>query len=318
MWSSAGIDPWPLLFLVYVNDMAASTKCNVLLYADDSALMVSGKYISTIEMTLSSEVGSLHEWLVDNRLSLHFGKTESILFGSKRKLKKHDRLQIVCNGSDIESKKVVTYLGVTLDQHLSGEAIVDKIVSKCSNKVKFLYRKTRNFDLKTKKLLVSALIQCHFDYGCSSWYCGITQRNKGRLQSAQNKVLRFLLDASPRTHIGALEFSSLGLLPVEKRVEQLKLNHMFNVYHRVAPSYIISEFQPSNSTYETRRNTSTFILPSVKSFGINSLAYTGAKLWNMLPVSVKHTRGKHGFKKLVKEFLMSNVLSVYQNDFIYF
>ena len=32
----------PLLFLCYVNDMPLSVKCKLLLYADDSALLVSG------------------------------------------------------------------------------------------------------------------------------------------------------------------------------------------------------------------------------------------------------------------------------------
>ena len=32
----------PLLFLCYVNDMSISVKCKLLLYADDSALIVSG------------------------------------------------------------------------------------------------------------------------------------------------------------------------------------------------------------------------------------------------------------------------------------
>ena len=39
----------PLLFLIYVNDMEASVSCKLILYADDSALLVSGKHIKTIE-----------------------------------------------------------------------------------------------------------------------------------------------------------------------------------------------------------------------------------------------------------------------------
>lgn len=46
----------PLLFLIYVNDMAGAVKCKLLLYADDSALMVSHKDPSIIEKTLSSEM----------------------------------------------------------------------------------------------------------------------------------------------------------------------------------------------------------------------------------------------------------------------
>ena len=33
----------PLLFLVYVNDMCSAVNCKLLLYADDSALIVPGK-----------------------------------------------------------------------------------------------------------------------------------------------------------------------------------------------------------------------------------------------------------------------------------
>ena len=46
----------PLLFLVYINDMKTSVKCKLLLYADDAALIVSGKHVHTIEQTLSSEL----------------------------------------------------------------------------------------------------------------------------------------------------------------------------------------------------------------------------------------------------------------------
>ena len=41
-----------------------------------------------ISERLGQELESCSKWLVDNKLSLHLGKTESILFGSKRKLKK--------------------------------------------------------------------------------------------------------------------------------------------------------------------------------------------------------------------------------------
>ena len=74
---------------------------------------------------------------------------------------------VVCNGSDIEPDVEVTYLGVNLDQSLSGSSIVNKIVTKCNNKIKFLYRNARSFDLQIKGMLVSDLVQCQFDYACS-------------------------------------------------------------------------------------------------------------------------------------------------------
>ena len=75
-----------LLFLLYINDMPAAVKCKLLLYADDSVLLASGKDIVEIEATLSSELKSVNDWLIDNKLSLHLGKTQSIVFGTRTKI----------------------------------------------------------------------------------------------------------------------------------------------------------------------------------------------------------------------------------------
>ena len=137
----------------------------------------------------------------------------------------------------------MSWSGMSLDQSLTGKCIVDNVVKKANNKIKFLYRNTRHFDIKTKKMLVSALIQCHFDYACSAWYGNITQLNRKRLQVSQNKCIRFILGLQPRAHVGAFEFQECGMLPVNFRVSQLRLNHMFNIFHGVAPSYLQGGFE---------------------------------------------------------------------------
>ena len=116
-----------LLFLIYVIDMEASVSCKLILYADDSALLVSGKHIKTIENVLGDNFLSLSNWLIDNKLSLHLGKAESTLFGTKHMLSKHSKLAISCGNNVITSKTVIRYLGVDLEQTLSGTAIVENI-----------------------------------------------------------------------------------------------------------------------------------------------------------------------------------------------
>ena len=75
-----------LLFLIYINDISTAVRCKLLLYAEDSAFLVSGKTTQLIQESLSSELDAAREWLIKNKLSLHLGKTEAILFGSKRNL----------------------------------------------------------------------------------------------------------------------------------------------------------------------------------------------------------------------------------------
>ena len=77
--------------------------------------MIRGKNIIDIKQKLSEEVAKLNVWLIDNKLSLHLGKTESPLFASTRKLKQQKFIRISCNGIKVGGKKVVTYLGGQLD-----------------------------------------------------------------------------------------------------------------------------------------------------------------------------------------------------------
>ena len=149
--------------------MEASVYCKLILYADDSALLVSGKHIKTIENVLGDNLLSLSNWLIVNKLSLHLGRTESILFGTKHMLSKHLKLAISCGNHVITSKTVIRYLGVDLEQTLSSTAIVENILKKGNSRLTFLYRQAKYLNTRSRKLLTSALILCHFDYACSAW-----------------------------------------------------------------------------------------------------------------------------------------------------
>ena len=60
----------PLLFLTYVNDMESAVKCKFILYADDSAILVSGKDTKVIQEMLGKELCALWVvgWLIINFL----------------------------------------------------------------------------------------------------------------------------------------------------------------------------------------------------------------------------------------------------------
>ena len=87
----------PLLFLIYVNDTPMAVKCNLFLYADDTCLVFQSKNVNDIEKQLNEDFANICDWFVDNKLSIHFGedKTKFILFGSKRKIKKLQKLEII-------------------------------------------------------------------------------------------------------------------------------------------------------------------------------------------------------------------------------
>ena len=222
----------PLLFLCYVNDMPMSINCKLLLYADDSVLLVPGLDPDSIATKLSHELKSCYDWLVDNRLSLHLGKTESILFSTKRKNTLNNSFQVYCNKTPIKKVNNVKYLGLTIDSTLSGDSITSNIIKKATSRLKFVYRYKSILKEQCRKILCSALIQCHFDYCCSSWYSSLNKTQKNRLQVMQNKIIRFILDLGPRAHIGSREYKKVNILPLSDRVRQRKLNHVLRIMIR--------------------------------------------------------------------------------------
>ena len=84
--------------------MAKAVKCDLYLYADVSCLVYTGKKTKIIEENLNNNFNSLCNWLVENKLSIHFGKekTKSILFGTKWRLKGGAKLEINRGGIKIK------------------------------------------------------------------------------------------------------------------------------------------------------------------------------------------------------------------------
>ena len=219
----------PLLFTIYVNDMASSISCDLCLYADDSLLLVSGKDVKSIELSLCNEMNSISNWLDSNKLSLHLGKTESILFASKKKIKKCSKLVIKCKDVEIESKQNVKYLGATIDQDMSGSTMGNTVIKKVNSGLKFLYRKSGFLNFRERKLLCSALLQSRFDYGYNVYYRGLAQCFKKKIQTAQNKMIRYILGYDNRHHLLCSDFVKVKCLDVESRFDYLACNMMYSI-----------------------------------------------------------------------------------------
>ena len=312
----------PLLFLCYVNDMVTSIDkdCKLILYADDSTILFSHKDPEFISAKLGKVLEGCSEWLVDNKLSLHLGKTEYMLFGPKRKLNKDSQFSVSCNGHDIKGSKKVKYLGLVIDNILSGESIVQNIISKVNGKLNFLYRHNSCLDFNTRKILCSALLQCHFDYSCSSWYEGLSKGLKKKLQIMQNKVIRFIKGYTPRTSISFQDYVDLNMLNVNNRVKQLRLGHIHRVYYNKCPSYLKNNFErrEDRMQYNTRSSSFNFNVPNVNNVSKQTFYYHGIVDWNSLPEEIKAVKNAHKYKLLVKKHLLNKQVTDCVQDFIYY
>ena len=59
----------PLLYLIYVNDIAMSTTANILSFADDTSLYLSNSDERELYVSANSAIKSLYEWFCANKLA---------------------------------------------------------------------------------------------------------------------------------------------------------------------------------------------------------------------------------------------------------
>ena len=75
----------PLLFLIYINDLANVCKFTMpIFFADDSNLFQDGGSLNEIENILNEELNEIVKWLKVNELTLNVDKTQCMLFTRKK------------------------------------------------------------------------------------------------------------------------------------------------------------------------------------------------------------------------------------------
>ena len=120
----------PLLFLVYINDLAfVSPELFAVLFADDSNFFCTGRDLPTVFKKVNYELNAIVDWLNANKMSLNVEKTHFMIFHPKGK-KIHHSESIKIMGSNISEVKFTKFLGVMIDCLLTWKNHIDYICSK--------------------------------------------------------------------------------------------------------------------------------------------------------------------------------------------
>ena len=112
----------PLLFTCYISpisSIASSFDASIQQYADGTQIYIA---LTTADVTahltrLSSCLSVLHNWFCHNGLALNSSKSQSILFGTRQRLRNPYTSTIA--GSQIPFSDNIKTLGVTLDANLT-------------------------------------------------------------------------------------------------------------------------------------------------------------------------------------------------------
>ena len=145
-----------------------------------------------------------------------------VFLGLAEKLKNITNFNVKCKEQVMKLQDSLRYLGLNIDRYINCEKIVNSIIEKVNSRLKFLYRNCKNLNSSTRLTLSTALMQCYFDYSCSSCFGGLNKTLKQKLQVAQNKVVRFILNLKPMTRINYSVLSEMNMLKVERKAIEVE------------------------------------------------------------------------------------------------
>ena len=206
----------PLLFLIYSNDLPNCLNFAMpRMFADDTNVSYAADSLNELQNVLNSELKSLHNWLITNRLSLNIAKTEFMTIGSRQKLRTiDDAITIKISECEINRVDSVKSLGVYIDNHLTWTKHIDKISKKIASAIGALKRFRPYITTNTAVQVYQALIQPHFDHCCSVWD-GLGETISCKMQKLQNRAARVIMrvnyDVSAGFLLDALHWDNFSL-----------------------------------------------------------------------------------------------------------
>ena len=215
----------PLLFIIYINDIAKITnKFKFTIYADDTTLIepictfapLNRRNKTAISKEINNELEKIVHWLALNKLSLNAKKTKFMIFHYKQKCIKNLIPKLVINKVAIEQVDEFNFLGITIDKHMTFKSHANKISAKIACTIGTMKRLKHFLPLSILKTLYNSLILPHLNYGIILW-----GKELKRINKLQKWALRTIVNAKYNEH-------------TEPILKQLKLLKVIDIYHLTA------------------------------------------------------------------------------------
>ena len=305
----------PLLFLLYINDLPnALCEGQPRMYADDTSISFTAPHKSGLQSVINEDLKNVNVWLKANKLSLNVAKTEFMVIGSRQRLMVNSDAVIHIHIEDKEIKQVETSksLGLTIDETLGWSKHVMNISKKISAAIGALKRIRSFIDQKSANTIYKALIEPHFSY-CAAVFDGLSEGLSDKLQKLQNRAARIVTNASYDASAEPI-LDMLGWQRVSQIRTKQKAVVMYKTINELTtPSYLQSLFKNRELVYNVRNSENILQVPKPKTdYGKRSFSYSGATLWNGLPVQLRRPTTLSHFKKGISEHVHGKHVNQYQ------
>ena len=294
----------PMLFLVHIALMGAdlSTGTTITSFADDTRLK-RGIMEEQDCAALQLDLETLYSWA--DSVNMHFNevKFEVLRFWADMSAAP-DILYMAPDGGPIEEKDCTRDLGVQVGTDLMFSDQVDHAVAAGSRMAGWVLRSFRHRGRGVMMTLLRSLVQPRLDY-CSQLWSPSDQGSINRLEAVQHSFVSRIRDPLLKQldYWGKLEL--LRLYSQERRRERYMLCFLWKLSRRLISGYNI-KWQRSDrrGLYAVPTSLVRGAPVAVRRASERSLSVRGARIFNLLPASLRNEVGDFGrFKNHLDIFL---------------
>ena len=297
----------PLLFLIYINDIAKCSKLlNFILFADDTTAFLSGKNATEVFGKVNTELPKLQSWFFANKLSLNTIKTKYILF---HKASMTDDLplkfpKVLINTLSVERVTKFKFLGIIFDENMSWKYHIEHVEKKLSSVARMIYKARSFLNVRTLKMIFDSMAQSYVNYGNSVW--ASTHHTKLKyIHIKQKQIARLIFYKNKQHHARPLLKSLNALNVYQTNIFQI-LTFIIKSRNSVLPRALNEFFKDLHHKYPTRYANDALVENISKTkqvaFRISS---RGPRLWNALKETIPNcdsfsvSKLKHALKTLL-------------------
>ena len=300
----------PILFNIYIRSIystVTSKSFNIHGFADDHQIYKSfapNKEHQVLCTDLPECFHDIEKWMSEHYLQLNPGKTEIIIFGSKKVLSDLEINGVFLKPSVcIRTVNVAKNLGFHLDASLRLDPQIKKLKATVCHKLRNISKMKPFLCEKQLQIITQALVMSSLDY-CNGLYIGANQSILKQLQSLQNRAGRIIKGLKRRQDIEP-HLKNMHWLKVQERIEFKVILLTFKCIHGLAPKYLcdLIQYSPSCSRHV---NLHCPVSTSSKAFSA-----AAPKLWNNLPQDIKQIVDVDIFKIKLKAHLFRKSYCIY-------
>ena len=220
----------PLLFLIYVNDVAENMSSLCRLYADDNSLQYCSTNIQTLQLQLNNDLDKLNAWSKQWLLKFNPSKTKAVFFSTKKNIVFPCLEFQNCTLDFVSTHK---HLGIIFSQDFSWTTYIDSILAKAYKKLGLLKKLKFKVSSKTLSLLYTTFIRPSLEYASEVWG-GCSNQDSEKLEKLQLAAARIVTGLTSLASRDSLYFET-GWEPLLARRKFKLKTIMYKTYNNLEP-----------------------------------------------------------------------------------